>query len=164
MVIIFVGCDCTGKSTCFNMLNKPGYEKRKGSADSDPMKALEELKRDLAENKNVIHDRIPVIDDFVYSRIFSKKPSVLDSHRDEISNLLNQCLIFYFTCDYHEILDRLADRGDEYITRDTIPIIKYEYIATIKSLGILPDTIDTSDKTPIEVLNEVLEVINDEEH
>lgn len=162
MIIIFAGCDCTGKSTCFNLMNKSSYAAYKGSANSDPKGALFRLKYDLMLNIRAIHDRIPLIDDFVYSQIFSGKPSELMSEVNEIKRVLKKCLVFYFDCDNQIIAKRMEERGDDYISASQIPEIKIAYKKTFNLLDIKPVVIDTTHLSPEEVKEKVEEVINEQ--
>lgn len=162
MIVIFAGCDCTGKSTYASMMDKSIWQLRKGSANSDPGAAITILKSDMIEYDNVLYDRIPLIDDIVYSQVFSKKDSVLVSHKDQIHNLLSQCCVIYFICENQVILDRLRKRGDEYITDDQIPEIKNEYRKTFELLDIHPHIIDTTYGSEEKIFKEIMEVINNE--
>lgn len=162
MIIIFAGCDCTGKSTYANMIDKSIWTLKKGSVNSDLKATIETLKEDLLFRRDVIHDRIPIIDDFVYSQIFSQRPSTLMPQVHEISVLLNYCVVIYFDCNNGEIVRRMRKRGDDYITEDQIPLIKSEYEKTFELLNVTPYRIDTTYSDPEEVLDEIMEVITSE--
>ena len=162
MIVIFVGCDCTGKSTYANMMDKSLWEFKKGSANSDALAAITELEHELSENKNVLYDRIPLIDDIVYSQVFSKKDSVLIPLKDKIRDLLSQCCIFYFICETHAIYTRLNERGDEYINADQVDDIKSEYRKAFELLNIHPHIMDTTLRREDKVFGDIMEVINNE--
>lgn len=159
MIIVFAGCDCAGKSTCTGMFDKQQWRVEKGSANSDFRKAIKMLKQELKSGENVIHDRIPLIDDFVYTRVFANRESPYISYKDEVSELLKKCIIIYFDCDNDVIAARMRSRGDEYITPDQIPIIKHEYKNTFNLLGIKPYTVNTTVRRSEKIFQEVTEVI-----
>lgn len=159
MIVIFAGCDCAGKSTYASMMDKSIWEIKKGTANSDPVAAIDMLREELKNNENILHDRIPLIDDIVYSQVFSKKDSILVSRKDEIHDLLKQCCIIYFTCETYVIKDRLKKRGDNYITEDQIPQIKREYRKAFNFLDIHPYVIDTTTSRKEKVFKKIMEVI-----
>lgn len=163
MVVILVGCDCTGKSTCVDSMDKSIGKFCKGSANVDLTMAIMNLESDLIKQGLVIHDRIPLIDDIVYSQVFSHRPSRLMNRVIEISELLEKCIVIYFDCDNEEIARRMRERGDHYVEENQIPEIKEEYEKTFEILGINPIRIDTTHKTPEVVYDEVMEVIRKNE-
>lgn len=158
MIIVFAGCDCSGKSTCVNMMDKSQWVIKKGVANSDLKKVISSL--DF--KKDIIYDRIPLIDDFVYSRVFSGKESDFIKSKDEIIGLLKKCTVIYFDCADDVLIQRMKSRGDKYITPDQIPQIKSEYEKTFELLNVNPTRIDTTHASKIEVLNKVIEVIENE--
>lgn len=162
MIVIFAGCDCTGKSTYASMMDKYVWALKKGSANDDLKNTIETLEEDLLFGRNIIHDRIPIIDDFVYSQIFSQKPSILMPRVSEISELLNRCVVIYFDCNDGEIIRRLRKRGDDYITEDQIPLIKSEYEKTFELLNVTPHRINTTYADPEKIIEEITEVIENE--
>lgn len=163
MIIVFAGCDCAGKSTCISMFDKHRWEVKKGVANSDFRDSLEVLKEEIEQGLNVIHDRIPLIDDFVYTPIFAKRESMYVSCKDEVSDLLKKCVVIYLDCDNRVLSERMKARGDEYITPDQIPEIKSRYENVLQKLGVSPHKIDTTMKNPEEVFAEIMGVINNEE-
>lgn len=159
MIIIFAGCDCSGKSTCAEELSKYRWEVEKGSVNSDFKDSIDMLKRELQEGKNVIHDRIPLIDDFVYTRIFENRDSNYISCKDEVSEILKKCTVIYFTCSNSVLERRMVVRGDKYITLSQIPQIKREYVKTFNMLDITPVIIDTTYIDKQEMINKVRRII-----
>lgn len=155
MIIIFAGCDCTGKSTQTGMFDKNIWEIRKGSANSDFKRSIDTLKSDIKYNKNVIYDRIPLIDDFVYTPVFANRESSYISYKDEASELLDKCVVIYLTCDSDVLVARMRSRGDNYISPDQIPIIKKWYHEIFNMLDLRPVTIDVTNLTEEEVANEI---------
>lgn len=159
MVIIFAGCDCSGKSTCFNKMDKSSGRFEKGVATENLEFAIANLKTDVLFNLFVVYDRHPIIDDIVYSQVFSHKESKLVSKIEDLSALLSHCCVIYFDCDNNIIANRMKERGDEYVTESQIPEIKDEYEKAFKLLKLNPHRVDTSNANPDEVYKQVMEVI-----
>lgn len=162
MVVILEGCDCAGKSTCFDMMDKSSGRFEKGVAGADMEFARANLEMDLLLDLYVVHDRHPLIDDLVYSQVFTHEQSKYIDRLDEISKLINQCLIIYFECDDNVIAQRMAARGDDYVTKSQIPEIKSEYERVFELLKVNPMRVDTTNADPETVFNKVMEVINHE--
>lgn len=159
MVVIFAGCDCAGKSTCFNLIDKSIWTKKKGVASSNLSADIETLKSEVESGSYVMYDRNPVLDDFVYSQIFSHKDSELMDKIPEVSDLLRKCIIIYFDCDDGEIIRRMRKRGDEYVEESQIPEIKAEYEKVFKLLNIEPNRISTTYRDPYDVAEDVEDII-----
>lgn len=163
MVVIFAGCDCTGKSTYASMMDKGIWKIKKGTVNNDLRAAIDELETSIKNNDNILYDRIPLIDDIVYSRVFSKKDSVLIEEKDRIHNLLSHCCIIYFMCDTYIIKERLRKRGDKYIIESQIPEIKKGYRKAFSLLDIHPHTVDTTRSRKETILKHIMGVIKNEE-
>lgn len=156
MIIIFVGCDCTGKSTCAERI---GWRVEKGTVNSDFRTTVKMLKQEIKSGEDVIHDRIPLIDDFVYTKVFANRDSSYISCKGEVSELLKKCVVVYFNCDNTVLAARMNARGDKYITLDQIPVIKREYKRAFDTLNITPFIIDTTNKNEQEIFEDVKEII-----
>lgn len=146
MIVALIGCDGTGKSTCFNKLDKSLGTFVKGvQLKGNMSKWLINMDYMAHSDHLYIFDRIQIIDDFVYSPIFNKgKPSDLMSILDEIRRIAKKCKFIYFTCPGEELIKRLEVRGDEYVSKEDIITILRNYEETFKLLKITPaQVIDT---------------------
>lgn len=159
MVVIFAGCDCAGKSTCFNLIDKSIWTKKKGVASANLKADIETLRSEVESGSYVMYDRNPVLDDFVYSQIFSHKDSELMDRIPEVSDLLRKCIIIYFDCDDGEIIRRMRKRGDEYVEESQISEIKAEYEKVFNLLNIEPSRISTTYRDPYDVAEDVEDII-----
>lgn len=151
MKIIIVGPDSAGKSTLVEELkgNKlfKKYDFEKGlyeTVGKNPLKSVDIIRED--ERKNVIYDRWPIIDDFVYSKIIDGKDSVLSKeiHVEHIKEVLDNIRVVYVSASLDELQERLTTRGDEYINLSQLNDIMAEYEKVFKLLKIEPIRIDTT--------------------
>ena len=149
MVYIIVGCDCTGKSTAFNLLKTMHESKNmvfiKESRTTDESAKFYRVRRvaNFAKSKiNVVYDRATIIDDFVYNEIIDGRKSALP--KDEVRDILQDCKVIYFECADEELEARLNFRGDEFITLDKLRAIKARYEEVFEELYIEPIRIDTT--------------------
>lgn len=168
MVVIFVGCDCAGKSTCFEQMDKESGTFIKGQP-TDNMKKQIQYMQELANGKErVVFDRVPIIDDIVYKPVFAKKDSELlhPDHYDDlraVKAILNKCCVIYFECSTQILAERLNSRGDELVTVDQLEEIKNNYRSAFAVLNLTPYSVDTGKMTPEEVYTHVKGIIEYEE-
>lgn len=163
MVIILVGCDCTGKSTCFDQMNNGTGQFIKGQPTDDMKKQVEYMRELVDSNEKIVFDRVPIIDDIVYKPVFAKKDSDLLHNEDmlnDVRQILKKCCVLYFTCDTEIIAERLNSRGDELVTVDQLDEIKRNYKEAFQILDMTPYSVDTGDKTPEEVYKYVEGIID----
>ena len=164
MVYIIVGCDCTGKSTAFNLLKTMHESKNmvfiKESRTTDESAKLYRVRRvaNFAESKvNVVYDRATIIDDFVYNEIIDGRQSMLP--KEEVMEVLQNCKVIYFECADDELKARLDFRGDEFVTLNQLRAIKARYEEVFTEFHIEPLRIDTTNMRIHEVHNALDNII-----
>ncbi len=161
MIVALVGCDCSGKSTCFDKIDRSTGTFIKGTQMKKIDSAyLSELKSKALSDDLYIFDRIQIIDDFVYSPIFNKgMMSDLFWMLDEVKEIAKECMFIYFKCPTNEIIRRMEQRGDEYINADNVDSILINYAATFELLKIKPTVVSTYQHSADQTFNKVMEVI-----
>ena len=166
MVTILAGNECTGKSTCFEMLRK-NFEDKKDVLfikESHPDSIEEKWKRvcyinSLIENKQeAVFDRATVLDDIIYSEIIDHKPSDV-ANEIIVHNVLKKCRIIYFDCKLDVIAQRMVARGDEFIKPHQLSMINVGYERAFDQFELLPIRIDVNGLTREQVYNKVVEVL-----
>lgn len=164
MIIALVGCDCSGKSTCFNKIDKSIGTFVKGvQIKGINVQYLSELKQKAESDDLYIFDRIPIMDDFVYSPIFNKGAmSDLFWLLDDVREIAQKCTFIYFKCPVGEITRRMASRGDEYVSIKNIDSILINYAVTFEILKVKPVIVSTYRLNEEQTLEKVMEVIKNE--
>ncbi len=140
MIFLITGCDCSGKSSCFVKLkdffkNYYVFEKKYKKELKYKIKAGKDLYKLYLENKDVIGERVPYLEDLVYSKILEGKNSFFEKKIDKYLNELCNYQIIYFTAETEELKRRLKNRGDEFINEDELDGIKKEYDNYLKMIS-----------------------------
>lgn len=166
MVTILAGNECTGKSTCFEMLRK-NFEDKKDVLfikESHPDSIEEKWKRVcyinslIGNNQEAVFDRATVLDDIIYSEIIDHKPSDV-ANEIIVHNVLKKCRIIYFDCKLDVIAQRMVARGDEFIKPHQLSMINVGYERAFDQFELLPIRIDVNGLTREQVYNKVVEVL-----
>lgn len=159
MIIVCVGPDCAGKSSMIDALvEREGYEPFKMSppfSELDLLKALDVLEGQLAIEDNIVWDRIPLLDDIIYSRAMEGRPSFYEVNglMPRITRALKKCLIVYIEADTNVLLLRAQMREggeDKYLdtklTKKALERIRDTYILTFAEYDLL-DNVEKMDTT-----------------
>lgn len=156
MVVILVGADGTGKSTCFAMLKKlfPYARFIKESHTKSEFEKLHNVERLIEHTRSselIIYDRTVLLDDLVYSKIIDGKRSEFED--TAYVSYLRKCLIINFTCTARVLEERLLERGDEFITPGQIENIVRSYKDVYQKYNLFGNvfTIDTTSRDPARV-------------
>lgn len=138
--IIIVGPDCTGKSTLANLLSTNlSRPLKKGTYN---IKNKEEWSLRSLKIKDVILDRIPLIDEIVYSRAMDQFSTITLTEKH--LQLLHDSVIIYINLPTEKIVDRILDRGDLFLEQSGIDVesfidrLKLEYDTFFKNYNIKP--------------------------
>lgn len=151
MIFVCIGPDCAGKSSMVK--NAAAHFKMDIKNFSYPL--TDTTKRRSTENfldiveqeGNVIYDRLPLIDDKIYSSILDGVPPYREDFTEAELNALGKAHIFYITASKDVLVSRLKERGDEYITEKDLDDILNAYEDKLNELlfkGIYPEIVDTS--------------------
>lgn len=160
MIVILAGCDCSGKSTCFNKIDKSLGTFIKGvQMERFDTQFLSDLKQRAESDHLYIYDRSPIIDDFVYKPLFTGNMSDLFWMLDDVKDIIKKCTVLYFTCPQFVLEDRMRRRGDEYVNPKDIETIIKNYAVTFEILGLTPIKIPTDRLNTEQTLKKVMGVI-----
>ena len=144
-LIIVEGSDCSGKSTLINKLSKSlNIPVFKGSDFSIAEKGIEYMYNYMREQYStrdyIILDR-SFISNLVYAPIFDKNMLSDSQQMNLIEIVKKKSMLIYLKGDEKIILERLANRGDEYIHQKDVSRILNSY-----------DTVMSKVKQQIDVL------------
>lgn len=146
--IIIVGPDCTGKSTLANLLSTNlSRPLKKGTYN---IRKKEEWSLRSLKVKDVILDRIPLIDEIVYSRAMDQFSTI--SITEKHLQLLRDSVIIYLNLSTKTIVDRIHDRGDLFLEQSGINIekfierLKLEYYTFFKNYNLKPIVLGGKDE------------------
>jgi len=160
MIVALIGCDCSGKSTCFNKMNKSLGTFIKGrQIDKIGAQYLRDIEGMADSDDLYIFDRIPIIDDFVYSPVFARKQSDLILDLQHVKRVAEKCIFIYFKCSVETLKSRMISRGDEYVKPEQIDEIIRSYNITFDILNIEPEIISTEENNEDQVVEKVMEVL-----
>lgn len=145
MVIIIEGLDGVGKTTTARgfvdklkelYCDRKFYYVHESHSDDNEFKLIRKktLRRLINSEDMFVYDRITCIDDFVYG-FLNKVPSCLKYHKDEILDMLKECVIIHLTLDKEEHQKRFFDRGDEFINWSDMEKIENNYKEFYKDLN-----------------------------
>lgn len=175
MVVLCVGPDCAGKTTMIKKLVESEQAKgfpitlHKANPPFDEYDYdgfVEGLREQLDEGENVIWDRVPLIDDFVYSHVMDEKPSYyeISGKQQEIGDLLRRCVVIYIYAAPEVLIKRSRVRAGEndkyrgqWLDADKLRAICEEYEAQFAELGIRNSVhgIDTSLMKPVMAIESI---------
>lgn len=183
MIYILEGVDCSGKSTCFEQLQRMyankviGYGNRRevvfikeskvdGEAAADPERLAVEMEKRLQRMvdatvdvaKDYVFDRCSVIDDFVYSPVVDRQPSVMAMLPDskwKVDAVLKRSVVFHFTASAEVLEQRMQVRGDDNVNVQALGAIEAEYRRFYSTHGVNPIVVDTSQASPVEIAHHV---------
>lgn len=173
MVYIFVGPDGAGKSACFESLKALPelrdrhaiFIKESHVDDEDEKRRRVERLEDMisvARMVPVFYDRATAIDDFIYSPVIDGKQSQLSIAR--IARMMDTgCVVFYLDASDKELVRRIGKRGDQFIDASQIACIKNtynEYLSAFRGAGCTVYTIDTTNKSTFQVVDEVWAIVD----
>lgn len=173
MLYVFIGPDGAGKSACFETLKfLPAlrdrhaiFIKESHVDDEDEKRCRVDRLEDMigvARMVPVFYDRATAIDDFIYSPVIDGKRSQLPIAR--IARMMDTgCVVFYLDASNEELVRRIGKRGDQFIDASQIACIKNaynEYLKAFRSAGCTVYTIDTTNKSTFQVVDEVWAVVN----
>jgi len=109
MKIILIGPDCVGKTTMAKILaEKYDLEYFKGL---NTLSNLPKINDEILRKDNIVCDRIPVLDDPVYSNIFNTTQTVHITPRR--LELLSEFQIYLVVADLDDATDVFLLRGDD---------------------------------------------------
>ena len=138
--IIIVGPDCTGKTTLATLLSTNLQRPlKKGTYN---IKNKEQWSLKALKIHDVILDRIPLIDEIVYSRAMDQFSTITLTEKH--LHLLRNSTIIYINLSTDIIVERLHERGDEFLEQSGIDIesfierLKIEYYTFFKNYNIKP--------------------------
>ena len=167
MIYILVGADGTGKTTLCNSLKNvldDAVFVKEGHTTSviELRNRVAKFKHLMESGKTIIYDHATIIDDFVYSPIKNKMPSVLQD--SEALDLVHssKVTVIYLSCDVATLTERLNKRGDEYIVPEELPAIVAQYERFFKENSIDVFRIDAT-LTETNVLTKALAIIRKKE-
>lgn len=165
MVFLIEGMDGTGKTTAVDglkmLLPDAVYIKESYPGDSleERQNRLQVLKRRINSCEVFVYDRATALDEFVYEPIVGSGAPKLDW--EYVKPILSQCLTIYFECDSTTIVDRLENRGDEYLAdmslSEVVKKVKTEYSRYVCQIPHV--TIDVTDLAVEGVCDQVYQTI-----
>ena len=130
MIVLIEGLDGVGKTTVSKLLaEKLSYIYIHESHSDDNVEKegrIKEFSDRLSDGNNYVYDRSTLIDDFVYA-FLNKEESSLVKRKEEIIDILHQSKIFHLEIDEDVRKKRFEDRGDEFVTNETVEIARREY-------------------------------------
>lgn len=151
MVVIITGPDLAGKSSITKKLTEvlPGrYVKGNRIADSKELylSVVDDLYKMQSTVGTLIFDRWNYPEDLIYEPIMTGEESSLLPHVKMIERELNEAgaLIIVLTADIKVLEQRYQQRGDEYISEETLTIINDKYMDFVKKTTVATAVIDTS--------------------
>lgn len=152
MVIICVGPDCAGKTSMVKELVAQNAAQLEQYKVSPPFTeevydyAIATLEEQLGNTeKDVVWDRIPIIDDLVYSHAMDERVSYYEvsGQLKKISALLRRCMIVYIYAEPETLIERArvrAGENDKYLEQelsaDNLEKIQMEYARVFGTLDI----------------------------
>lgn len=167
MLIVFEGCDKTGKTTLAKLSSqilRIPYFKRKGPDklnEGHPLRCFYELDY-LAQmindtNMDLILDR-GWLSEIVYGKVFNRK--ILEKEMREIDNKLkNNAIIFLITADKYTIKDRLKKKKEDIDFLTNIEVQR-EYMKEIRTMKCINYLINNNNSKDINnVVEEILSVL-----
>ena len=153
MRIALDGCDGTGKTTISEKLaNKFGCNIVRLTYNGD---RSFEAYYEMMSCENVVHDRT-FLSEIIYPKYFGRSSRLNQSTVPMLFDLIESFNIklFILTAKPGTILDRIDNRGDEFISDSEKFIrINQDYLEMAKEHGFT--VIDTTDKTVDEIVNEI---------
>lgn len=171
-VLTIEGVDCSGKSTVAKKLSdKLNMLIIKGSSFEQSECNNEELFHHftkLANIDNAIVDR-HIYSNRTYATLYKDYAILTDEQRTTIEDKFkDNTVVIYLTAPEETIINRLEERGDEYVTTDKVSSILNMYKtvmadAIANSVAVL--TYDTSKMSSDEIVEDIIKVIQEpEEH
>lgn len=167
MNIIIEGLDCTYKSTVANKLSKKiNFPVLKGSSFELSSCSNSELYAHFLEltalEKSII-DR-SIYSNLVYASLYDGYAMITEEQRAVIENRLrSNSLVVYLTASIDTIVDRLNERGDEYIVPNKVGEIVSKYNEIMSSAvknDIRVHTFDTGILSSNDVVEQVIELLD----
>jgi thymidylate kinase len=131
MIFCITGCDCVGKTTCIEALQKEledftfFFPKAYNKTVEDKVRAGKDLRKLYEENKNVITERVPYLEDVVYNKLLSGEESYFKN--SSLLEELDDYYIIYLHADIEELKSRLSKRGDEFVSEKDFSYILNKY-------------------------------------
>lgn len=162
MVFLIEGIDGCGKSTLVDGLKKVlpdiSYIKESYPGDSveERCERVGRLRQAILGGKTVVYDRATAIDEFCYEPVIGKRNPTLSW--EHVKPILEHCTIIYLRCDMSVIKERLAARGDEYVTEDMLESINANYEERLSQLHSVW-TLDVTNLDKTEVRDAVVDLI-----
>lgn len=140
MVYIFIGPDGSGKTTQakrFASFKDVLLNKGTASKAMDPAMWIRKIERECEnEGHTYVYDRIPIIDDLVYSQILFNSPSPFEDYLSFIRVVLSKCTIFFLTAPIQVLAERIKKRGDDFVSENQLPEIVKRYEDVIDLLNL----------------------------
>ena len=160
MNIIVVGCDCTGKSTLIELIQKStGFEVLKGSSfELTGGKTEDELFNtmlDLAKKNNIIYDRFAHCN-HVYAPLYNDYAQLKEHHIRQVELALpKDSFIIHLTAKKDVILERFNTRGEDYVDEARITPILEGYDNILQDANVPVFHFDTG-QISAEEINQVI--------
>lgn len=151
MVIICVGPDCAGKTSMVKELVAQNAAVLTSYKVSPPFTeeryddVITTLEQQLDSLTDTVWDRIPVIDDLVYTHVMDGRNSYYETSGQlkKIAALLRQCMILYIYAEPDILIERAKERAgenDKYMGQelsvDKLEAIHDEYMALFSGIDI----------------------------
>lgn len=151
MVIICVGPDCAGKTSMVKELVAQNATMLTSYKVSPPFTeeryddVITTLEQQLDSITDTVWDRIPLIDDLVYSHVMDARDSYYETSGQlkKIAALLRQCMIIYIYAEPATLIERAqarAGENDKYLGRELLAgnlyTISEEYERLFSELGV----------------------------
>lgn len=166
MNIVLCGSDGTFKTTIANKLSsKLNLPINKGSSfelSTGSNKELFEFSKGvIADKKYQITDRF-IYSNRVYATLYPEYTVLTDTQREKIENKIKKTgsIVIYLVASPDIIINRIKERGDEYITTDEIPsILRLYNIAMTDAVdnGVIVYTYDTGVLSSDKIVEQILQ-------
>lgn len=136
MNIIIIGPDGSGKTTFAKNLAKE-FNMNYVKCSYLENNKLTRAKEMLENNKNTVYDRFYFPDEMVYSKVKGSNITIPEKWAwEKIENMLTDTIIIYFYAEYTELVSRLINRGDEYVSVSEISSILETYDEILKDINV----------------------------
>lgn len=158
--ILIEGSDGAGKSTTIQYLQMLlEWPVVKGSDFSHAAQGNEYLFNKfykLTDLNNFIFDRCH-ISNLVYAQLY-KDYSILTPEQVQLieDRLRNESMVFYLYADLDVVINRVVNRGDDYVKVDMIKKIRDKYDEVLSQSTLKIVRIDTTEIEPLDVAKEIL--------
>lgn len=165
MIIILEGNECNYKTTVANKLNKKlNFPILKGSTFESAQSGNEELYKHhfkFTHLDNIILDR-GIYSNLVYASLY-KDYSILNKEQVKyIENAMtDKAIVVYLHADTDVLIERIRQRGDEYVKEDMLDSINKKYDQVISESNLVIISYNTESFNSDEIVEDVVEFIDE---